>query len=210
MIPRKTLNKIQPKMKKNLSRIGITLPAAIFATASLLLVVGCASHTFVPTKSGFLSRYNHLVKVDDLTSRYINTNRLAIYNKFQITAAKCMVTAYDGKPLPPAAQQKVADYLREAVTKALSDRYPIVTSGGLDVAEIRVAVTEAYKTGNRLGLTVEGEINDSYSTFQAAAVMRTELGEAYLGDWWDGPSAKQIIDAWASRLREVIDIAHSR
>jgi len=107
-------------------------------------------------------------------------------------------------------KQKVADYLREAVTKALSDRYPIVTSGGLDVAEIRVAVTEAYKTGNRLGLTVEGEINDSYSTFQAAAVMRTELGEAYLGDWWDGPSAKQIIDAWASRLREVIDIAHSR
>jgi hypothetical protein len=197
-------------MKTNLSKIGITLPAALLASAALVLVAGCASHTFAPRQSGFLSHYHHMVKVDDMTSRYVDTNRLAIYNKFQITAAKCMVTAYDGKPLSPAAQQKVADYLRDSVTKALSDRYPIVSAGGVDVAEIRVAITDAYKSGNRLGLTVEGEINDSYSTYQAAAVMRTELGDSHLMDWWDGPSAKQIMDAWATRLREVIDIAHGR
>jgi hypothetical protein len=195
-------------VKTNLNRIRIALPAALLAATGLLLLAGCASRTFTPMQSGFLSRYHHMEKVDDTTWRYINTNRLAIYNKFQISEAKTMVTAYDGKPLSPAAQQKVADYLREAVTKALSDRYPIVTNGGVDVAEIRVAVTDAYKTGNRLSLTVEGEIMDSYSTFQAAAVMRNDLGEAHLGDWWDGPSAKQIMDAWATRLRQVIDIAH--
>lgn len=197
-------------MRSKFSNLGITPFAALIAAISLILVAGCASHTFAPKQSGFLSHYHHMQRVDDTTQRYINTNRLASYNKFQITAAKCMVTEYDGKPLSLTAQQKVSDYLREAVTKALADRYPIVTSGGADVAEIRVAITDAYKTGNRLGLTVEGEINDSYSTFQAAAVMRTELGEPYLGDWWDGPSAKQIIDAWAARLRETIDIAHGR
>jgi hypothetical protein len=40
--------------------------------------------------------------------------------------------------------------------------------------------------------------------------MRTEVGEAYVGDWWDGPSAKQIIDAWSARMREAIDLAHKR
>jgi len=197
-------------MKKTISNFRVTLSVAFLAATGLMLAAGCASHTFAPRQSGFLSHYNHMEKVDDTTWRYVNTNRLAIYNKFQITAAKCMVTEYDGKPLSATAQQKVADYLRDSVTRALSDRYPIVTAGGVDVAEIRVAITDAYKTGTRLGLTVEGEINDSYSTFQAAAVMRTELGESYLGDWWDGPSAKQIVDAWAARLRQVIDIAHAR
>lgn len=197
-------------MKTNLKSIGVALPASLLAAVGLMLVAGCARHTFAPTRSGFLSHYQHMAKVDDTTWRYINTNRLAIYNKFQITAAKVMVAEYDGRPVSPEGQQKATDYLRAAVSKALSDRYPIVASGGADVAEIRVAITEAYKTGNRLGLTVEGEIIDSFSTVQVAAVMRTELGEIHVGDWWDGPSAKQIMDAWAARLRQAIDIAHGR
>jgi hypothetical protein len=202
--------KAQSKIKTNLSKIGMTLPAALLAAAGLILAAGCASKAIAPKQSGFLTHYHHMVKIDDTTWRYMDTNRMAMYNKFQITAAKCMVTEYDGKPLSPTAQQKVADYLREAITKALADRYPIVTSGGVDVGEIRVAITQAYKTGNRLGLTVEGEIDDSFSTVQAVAVMRTELGEIYLGDWWDSTSAKQIMDAWAARLRSAIDITHTR
>ncbi len=196
-------------MKPNLSK-SIMLGATLLAGAGLLLAAGCASHAFAPRQSGFLSHYHNLQKVDDTTWRYIFTNRLAMYNRFQITAAKTMVTEYDGKPLSQEAQQKVSDYLRGSVTRALSERYPIVSSSGPDVGDIRVAITDAYKTGNRLGLTVEGEIIDSYSTYQAAAVMRTELGEAHLGDWWDGPSAKQTMDAWADRLRQAIDMAHGR
>jgi hypothetical protein len=104
----------------------------------------------------------------------------------------------------------VSDYLRESITKALSDAYPIVNSGGADVGELRVAITDAYKNGNRVGLTVEGEIFDSYSGYQGAAVMRAEPGEAYVGDWWDAPSVKQIIDKWSARLRQAIDVAHGR
>jgi hypothetical protein len=179
----------------------ITLPA---------LLTGCAGTARTPKKAGFLSSYHHLEKVDETTSRSITPSRLALYKKFQITAANCLVTEYDGKPLPAEAQRKVAEYLRESVAKALADRYPIVSSPGAEVGEIRVAITQAYKTGNQLGLTVEGEIMDSYSAYQAAAVMRTELGKAYVGDWWDGPSAKEIIDAWAGRLRQAIDGVQSR
>lgn len=196
-------------MKLNLNK-PVSLIVALVAGTTLALVAGCASHAYAPRQSGFLSNYRNLQRVDDTTWRYVYTNRLALYNKFQITAAKTLVAEYDGKPLSPATQQKVSDYLRDSLTKALGDRYPIVPNAGGDVGEIRVALTDAYKTGNRLGLTVEGEINDSYSTYQAAAVMRTELGEMYLGDWWDGPSAKQIMDAWAARLREAIDMAHAR
>ena len=197
-------------MKLYFSKIGSTLPATILAATGLMLMAGCASSTFAPKQSGFLSNYKRMNKIDDTTWRYVDPNRVSIYNKFHISEVKCLVTSYDGQPLSPETKQKVTDYLREAITKALSDRYPIVSSGGADVGELRAAITDAYKTGNRLGLTVEGEISDSYSGYQGAAVMRTELGEAYIGDWWDAPSAKQIMDKWAARLREAVDKAHGR
>ena len=198
-------------MKAYLSRISIIQPAALFAAITgLMLIAGCASHTYAPRQSGFLSNYGRMKKVDDTTWRYVDTNRVAIYNRFHISATKCLVTSYDGQPLSPETAKKVSDYLRESITKALGDAYPIVNNGGADVGELRVALTDAYKNGNRLGLTVEGEIFDSYSGYQAAAVMRTELGEAYIGDWWDAPSARQIIDKWSARLRQAVDAAHGR
>jgi hypothetical protein len=198
-------------MKAYLSRIGFSHTAALLAAATgLMLMAGCASHTFAPSQSGFLSNYGRMKKIDDTTWRYVDANRLKIYNRFHISAIKCLVTSYDGKPVSPETAQKVSDYLRESITKALGDAYPIVNNGGADVGELRVALTDAYKNGNRLGLTVEGEIFDSYSGYQAAAVMRTELGEAYIGDWWDAPSAKQIIDKWSARLRQAVDAAHGR
>jgi len=40
--------------------------------------------------------------------------------------------------------------------------------------------------------------------------VRTDLGKIYLGDWWDRPSAKEVIDGWSQRLRQAIDSAHAR
>lgn len=201
-------NKTTTVMKTKVLKLGTGLVAALLATAGVMFITGCASEARAPRKSGFLSHYHHLTKVDDTTWRYVNTNRLALYNKFQLSSVSVLAKEFEDKPLTPEAQQKGAEYVRQAVTKALGDRYPIVSTPGVDVGDLRLAITDVYKTGNRVGLTVEGEINDSYSTYQAAAVMRTELGEAYMGSWWDAPSAKQIIDAWAARLRQAIDDAH--
>ena len=197
-------------MKRHINEVGIPLSVLLLTAAVLLVGAGCASYPVAPEPSGFLSHYYESDKVDDTTWRYLDSDLLSSYSKFQITAAKCLITEFDGEPLPPESQQKVANYLRQAIIKALSDRYTIVDVGGGDVGEIRVAITDAYKTGNRLGLSVEGEIINLYSTYQAVAVRRTELSKPYIGAVWDGPAAKEIIDAWADRLREAIDTAHSR
>jgi len=185
--------------------------AAATTTAGLLLVAGCAGTPQAPTQSGFLSQYIHLKKVDATTSRYIFKNRLALYNKFEITTVKVLPEQFDGKFLTEEQKAKAIAYIRESITKALAEHgYPVVTSGGPDVGQIRVAITAIYKTGDQLGLSVEGEILDASSGFQAAAVTKTALGDIYLGSWWDNVSARQIVDAWSQRLAEAVDAAHGK
>ena len=77
------------------------------------------------------------------------------------------------------------------------------------MAEVRTAITDIYKSGNQLGLTVEGSIVDNASAYQAAAVMKTELAPAQLGNWWDGERARSIIDSWSERMAEAIVMAHT-
>jgi hypothetical protein len=196
-------------MKNDLARIGTQAVLALVAASGLALLTGCTSpgQARAPLQSGFLTHYCQLERVDDMTWRHIDARNLANYDKFQIGDVKVLATYFEGKPLPDATRQKVEEYVREAIRKALSDRYSIVTAPGHDVADIRVAITSAYKTENHLGLTVESEILDSRSWAQLAAVMRTELSEPYFSNYWDGPSGKQLINDWASNLRKAIDAA---
>jgi len=190
-------------MKKNIALL-------VSTTAAVFLVGGCAGQKYQPVKSGFLSQYHHMTPVDATTSRYVNAPRLASYNKFKITSAQVLVHSYNGRPITQEQQNRIADYIRASITKALQDKYPVVDASSADTAEIRVAITDAYKGGDQLGITVEGEIQDSYSAVQVAAVMRTDLGSIYLGDWWDKTSAREIVDGWSQRLRETVDAAHAK
>jgi len=174
------------------------------------LLTGCAGQKQQPTRSGFLSRYHHLESVDGTTSRYVDAARLKSYNKFKIASVQVPLKTYNGKAVTLEQQKKIADYLRSSLTTALQSKYSVVETPSTDTAEIRIAVTEAYKSGNQLGITVEGEIQDSYSGVQVAAVVRTDLGAVYLGDWWDKTSAKEIVDGWSQRLVQAIDSAHGR
>jgi hypothetical protein len=40
-------------------------------------------------------------------------------------------------------------------------------------------------------------------------VVKSALGEAYLGEWWNKVSAREIMDGWAARLRQTVDEAHA-
>jgi len=180
------------------------------AAAGLCLLAGCAGTKYTPTQSGFLSQYHHMTPVDATTTRYVDAPRLATYNKFKITSVAVLTKSYNGRPLTAEQQQRMTDYIRASVTAALQDKYPIVAASSTDTAEIRIAITDAYKSGDQLGISVEGEIQDSFSGVQVAAVVRTDLGKIYLGDWWDRPSAKEVIDGWSQRLRQAIDSAHAR
>lgn len=184
--------------------------ALLFSAAGICLLAGCAGQKYQPVQSGFLSRYHHLTPVDATTTRYVDAPRLASYNKFRIIAVQVLVKDYDGKPLTADQQKKMTDYLRASLTSALQDKYPVVEAPSTDTAEIRIAITDAYKSGSQLGISVEGEILDSFSGVQVAAVVRTDLGNMYLGDWWDKTSTKEVIDGWSQRIRQAIDSAHAR
>ena len=194
------------RLKLKIFALGLAATAVVTG----LLLAGCAAKPYAPVKANFLSTYIHLRKIDDTTWRYINTNRLAIYNKFMITSAVVMPSEFDGKPITAEQKQKASAFIREALTKALEPAYPVVTTPGPDVGQIRIAITSVYKTEDRVGLTVEGEVLDVSSAVQVAAVMKSSVGHLYLGNWWDSHSAKEIVDSWAGRLRETIDIAHAR
>jgi hypothetical protein len=195
-------------MKTNLSKIGTKTVVALFAVSGLALSAGCA-HPSPPKLSGFLTQYLQLDQVDKTTWRYIESQRLGAFNKFRIAEVQVLASYLEGKPLSEGTKQKVAVYLHDAIANALSEPYSVVITPGKDVADIRVAVTEAYMTENRLGLTVEGEIIDPYSYFPIATVIRTDLSLPHVGSKWDGANARQIMDEWGLRLRKAIDKAHA-
>lgn len=187
--------------------------AVMLAAAGLLWVTGCSSTSSVskePVRTGFLSKYNHLEQVDASTWRYINYDRLGTYNKFVVSPVKVMATEFKGQALTDDQKRKASEFVHKAVVTALGDRYPVVTVPGADAAEIRIAVTETFKDGTHVGLTVEAEIIDTYSAVQVAAVMRVAEGEPHLAAWWDRPVAREIVEGFAKRLRGVIDNGHRR
>ena len=198
-------------MKSTLNRLTCGLSTALTVTA-LMLLTGCASGKPLPPKrSGFLYNYDNLKQVDATTWRYVNTNRLALYHKFVIAPIKVMVTEFDGKPVTTEEKDKAATYVRESLTKALESKgYAVVSGGYGEVGEVRVAITDAYKSGNQVGLTVEGSIVDSASAYQAAAVMKSDLADAQLGSWWNGERAREIVDRWSERMAEAVVQAHTK
>lgn len=197
-------------MKMTLNRLAGGLTAALTLTG-LLLLAGCAGTPLPPKRSGFLYKYSNLKQVDATTWRYVNTNRLALYNKFVIAPVQIKVTEFEGKPVTDEQKTKSAEYVRESLTKALESKgYAVVSGGYGDVGEVRVAITDAYKSGSQIGLTVEGSIVDSASAYQAAAVMKSELADAQLGSWWNGERAREIIDRWSERMAEAVVHAHTK
>ena len=181
----------------------------LIPVACLLALTACKSTPQMTSRPDFLSTYNHIKKVDDTTWRYVNPVLLGQCNKFIVSPVKVLFNEFEGKPVTAEQRQRTSDFVRQTVSQALSARYPIVTEPGSDVAEIRVAITEAYRTGGKLGLCVQGEILDNSNT-QVAAVAKTELSELYLPNWENKDTARKMVEAWAQRLLKVIDEAHGK
>jgi hypothetical protein len=177
--------------------------------AGMLALTACKTTPQMTIRPDFLTTYDHLQKVDATTWRYVNPVLLGQCNKFIVSPVKVLFNNFEGKPLTAEQRQRTSDFVRQAFTKAISERYSVVTEPGADVAEIRVALTEGYRTGGKLGLCVQGEILDNSNT-QVAGVVRTELSEYYVANWEDKATARDMVDAWAQRMLKVIDEAHGK
>lgn len=180
------------------------LPWLATPVAAALVLTACQSTPEMRNRPGFLTAYNHLQKVDDTTYRYVSPQLLALCNKFTVSPVKVLFNEYQGKPLTAEQRQRTADFVRQTVINALADRYPIVSEPGADVAEIRLAITDVYRTGGKTGVSIEGEVLDNSNT-QVAAVTRSELSELYVPSWEDKAAAREVVQDWAKRLRAMID-----
>jgi hypothetical protein len=178
--------------------------AWIIPAAGLLTLSGCKSTPQMTSRPDFLSTYDHLQKVETGVYRYVSPPLLANCSKFMIDPVKVLFTEYDGKPITDAQRQRSADFIRNTMAAEVGKWYPVVNEPGPDVGEIRVALTEAYKTGGKLGLCVQGEILDNSKT-QVAAVVRTELSQRYGPEWEDKTAAREMVQAWAQRLLKAVD-----
>ena len=170
---------------------------------ALMAFAACQTTPQYTTRPNFLSTYNHLQKVDDTTWRYVDPVLLGQCKKFVVSPVKVLFAQYNGQPITPEQRQRTADFVQQTIIQTLGDTYPIVTQTGPDVGEIRIALTEAYRTGGKLGLCVQGEILDNSNT-QVAAIAKTEISEYWTPSWEAREQAKDIITSWAQRLRKTI------
>jgi hypothetical protein len=182
---------------------------SLIAVVGLLALTACKNTPQMTSRPDFLTTYDHLNKVEDGVWRYISPPLLANCNKFIVDPVKILFNEYDGKPLTDYQRERSSSFIHQAISWKIAERYPVVTEKGPDVAEVRIALTEGYKTGGKIGLCIQGEILDSSNT-QVAAVVRTELSERYVADWESKDTAKKMVDEWALRLRQVLDEAHAK
>lgn len=201
------------------------LALLLSGTATLaLLTWGCK--TAAPPPSGFLrGGYSNLKPVDNSTWRYVDTNRLAAYRSFTVQPVSVLVKEYWGTTLTAGQQEAVGARFRQKIASALSSRYDVTGTPGPNTAEVRAAITRAYRVGNSLAVGVEAEILDPQTHQQLAAVRGVRIGppevglklgahsldnSGYTAAWWSWPSAIQLMDEWAEQVRKMVDEAHKR
>ena len=197
----------------------------VLLVAMSLLATGCSAQKSVSV--GFISDYSNLEPAGDKSMRYLAPdNALAGYSSFIIDPVKIYFHAQaKGTDTPREDVESLAIYMRGALVDAIADKYKVVSRPGPGVARVRVALTDVKKSSPAMnvipasklvgsglgGVAMEGEIIDTQSGTQLAALIESRLGERLslegLSKWGD---AKAVIDGWAKRFRERLDEAHGQ
>lgn len=202
------------------STIGVAIVAIAFSA-----VIGCSttteSLTAVPKSTGFLSTYRFLEPSSPASLDYVDpNNRLARYTKFIVMPIE--FRTYKRSDVSEEERQTIKSYLRDSLVTALAERYEIVATPSWDAAEIRIAVTDIQKSTPVLnviprpklweiglgGLSMEGEIIDSVSNVQIAALVESRTGHNRSFDFTQLDDTKAVMDEWAWHLTSLVDEAH--
>ena len=202
-------------MKKSLKVLLIVLTGLTF-----FMSFGCSGKL---KKTGFLSDYSHL-EPDDGSLRYVDMKRLSSYDRFIIepVVVRLYGTPQGSRP-EPEIRRELANYMQNAIVKAIRDRYKTVSHSGPGIARIRVAITDIDKSTPAMnvlpqtkmtglgigGASMEGELLDSQTGEQIGAVIQSQKGKRIslsgLKKWGD---AKAVMDDWVKRFRKRLDEAH--
>jgi hypothetical protein len=178
-------------------------------------------------QSGFLSDYSRLEIIDDNMLRFVDEAAGDLSSFIIDPVVITFRQPPDKQVFTDEELSELAEYYEEAVIEALSkdEGYPIVEQPGPGVVRIRIGITNVEETIGVLNISIytkitglglggasfEGEIIDSVTGKQLAAVVRWGTGSRILkaGITHTG-DAKIAINRWAKDLRAQIDEANGR
>jgi hypothetical protein len=188
--------------------------------------------------AGFLSNYDNLKPnpAFENTRSYVKQDNVKNIHKYFaviVDPVEVYVSSNtDPTKVPDRGRKAIVAYFQNAITRAISDAFPVVQEPGPLVLRLRTALigvdvsgetAEGQKGGgDALGhpidigkVGVEMEMVDSVTGEQiAAAIDRQNLGAgALVGSETFSrdekfAAAKEAFDGWATRLRDFLDSAH--
>ncbi len=197
-----------------------------FGAILTVMVAGCVP-VKDPGRTGFLSDYSKLEEIAENHLVYDSGN-LGDYSKFIIEPVALVYRQAKEKQVftdeeLEDLQTHFATKVREALIE--DDGYQVVEANAPGTARLHIGITDVDDTIGILNLSIytkitgaglggaamEGEMVDSVTSVQIAAVIRwgsgSRIGRAGFTHTGD---AKRVINRWAKDLRERIDEAHGR
>ncbi len=185
---------------------------------------GCAGRPG-QTRSGFLSDYDGLRRINDAEYARVDVPALAALTGFSIEETRVLVAATpDGTAIPADDITEIEARIRTALAKSLGTDYTLSDSPGPGIGRVRVAITEVKKPATLLnihpaskltgaglgGATIECEILD-HTGRQIAALVEPRKGDQFEFDTLsEFDDAMDAIDAWADAFRKRIDRARGQ
>jgi hypothetical protein len=198
---------------------------AVTAFSASLLMFGCKAN--MPQETGFLSDYSKLQKRSSASMVYVNNQMLGKYSQFIIDPVQVhFYNEKDEKKVPQAKLQVLRNTMRQDLVSNLEKAgYQVVETPGPGVARMRIALTDIKQSTPVLnvipqtaisgvglgGASMEGELVDSQTNQQIAAMIESQLGQRFrLANVTTFGDAEAIINDWAQRIVQRINETHGR
>lgn len=192
---------------------------AKFAAVVVGAAAGVSGCTSAPplTSTGFLSDYSKLRAAGENRVRYTSV-RLKDYSTFTVDPVEMRSQR---APLSSTERAEIAVYFRESLAASLQRRgYNVTQSPGARTARIRVALTNVQEStwwqklhpgsslagAGRGGAAMEGELIDSVTGDQLAAVVQSGVGSQFtVGNFSTVADLKNVIDQWVKTACDRLD-----
>jgi Protein of unknown function (DUF3313) len=191
--------------------------------------------------SGFLKEYSALKPNPNLEGSaltYVNADErknLRSYLAIVVDPIEVYIaTDADESKVPEASRKALTNYFQYALTKAVSDAFPVVEAPGPLVLRLRAALigvdvggevaagdvpadtTKPLERALNIGkVGVEMELVDSETSERIAAMVDktnlgagAEVGAVNFSRLQKFAAAREAFDEWASRVRQFLDSAH--
>lgn len=194
--------------------------AAIFVIAAMgFTLTGCGGSKQLTT-SGFLADYSKVTYTDKNRMRYISP-ALKNYTSYIVDPVQMRIP---NDLLKPQQRAEVGQYFHLATIKMFRENgFKIVSQAGVNTARVRLAITDIHKStwwlnihpGSKLtgagtgGASMEGEIIDSVTGVQIAAVVQSGRGNQFELDTFSAlDDVKDTIDKWVKNATKQLKEMH--